>query len=69
MSVTHSDWFQKIMDEALASPPDRDPVPALKPPLTPAHGAAEQLQAILLIETFGLPEPSRQPIEYHDLRL
>lgn len=65
--MTYSDWFQKIMDEALASPHSDDPVPALKP--APAHGAAEQLQALLLLEAFGLPKPSRQSIEYHDLRL
>lgn len=67
--MTYSDWFQKIMDEALASPHGHDPVPALAPPTTPAHGAAEQLQAILLIEAFGLPKPSKRPITYHDLRL
>jgi hypothetical protein len=67
--MTYSDWFQKIMDEALASPRRRDPIPALRPPPTPAHGAAEQLQALLLIEAFGLPGPSKRPITYHDLRL
>jgi hypothetical protein len=67
--MTYSDWFQKIMDEALASPRSSDPISALKPPTTPAHGAAEQLQALMLIEAFGLPEPSKQPIAYFDLRL
>ncbi|HEY2397317.1 MAG TPA: hypothetical protein VGH81_15250 [Rudaea sp.] len=68
-SMTYSDWFQKIMDEALAAPSRRDPIPALKPPLTPAQGASEQLQALLLIEGFGLPEPSTDPIRCHDMRL
>ena len=67
--MTYSDWFQKIMDEALAAPHQHDPIPALKAPATAAQGAAEQLQALLLIEAFGLPVPSLEPIRYHDLRL
>jgi len=39
-------------------------------PVDPAHGAAEQLEAILFAEAFGLPLPSRKPIVVHgELRL
>jgi hypothetical protein len=34
-----------------------------------AQGASDQLQALLLIEGFGLPKPSTEPITYSDLRM
>lgn len=67
--MTYSDWFQKIVDEALLSPHCDDPIPALKAPATPAQGAAEQLQALLVIEAFGLPKPSAEPVSHRELLL
>lgn len=66
-SIDYSSWYQEMLDEALASPTARDPIPRLPPPATPEEGAAELRQVLLLIEGFGLPEPDPKPIRWHTM--
>ena len=68
-STDYSDWFQEIVEEALTAPDQRDAIPSLPPPSTPEEGAARLLEALLLMEGFGLPKPDPTPIRYHTLLL
>jgi len=62
-------WLIRIAEEALHGAAPRDRLPPLPVPVDSAHGAAEQLEAILLAEAFGLPPPSREPIVHGELVL
>ncbi|MGA9341956.1 MAG: hypothetical protein WBV61_06435 [Rhodanobacteraceae bacterium] len=64
-------WLLQTADDALARisgrPRRHAPAPAQPPPASSAEGAAEQLEAMLLVEAFGLPEPSSEPIVHRTL--
>jgi len=64
-----SAWLIRVAEEALHGPASRNQPPPLPVPADSAHGAAEQLEAILLAEAFGLPPPSREPIVHGKLLL
>ena len=62
-------WLIRTAEEALRTASRHDPWPQLPPPANPARGAAEQLEAIVLAEAFGLPPASREPIVHGELLL
>lgn len=69
-STEPSDWWRKKIDEALATPRLRvaEPPPPPYPP-SPAAGVDDLFEILVAIESFGLPAPSRDRIEYTTLLL
>jgi hypothetical protein len=69
-STEPSDWWRRKIDEALAAAPLRVAEPPPLPyPSTPSAGVEDLLEILVAIESFGLPEPSRERIEYTTLLL
>ena len=69
-STERSDWWRKKIDEALDAGPSRveePPPPAW--PRSAASGVEDLFELLVVIESFGLPEPSRERIEYATLLL
>jgi hypothetical protein len=63
-------WWREKADEALAAGNPRVAEPPPPPyPRSPKAGADDLLEILLVIEGFGLPEPSREPIRYKALVL
>jgi hypothetical protein len=69
-STEPSDWWREKIDDALAASDlrVREPPPAPYPP-SPEAGVDDLFEILVAIESFGLPEASREPIEYAALLL
>jgi hypothetical protein len=69
-STGPSDWWREKIDDALAAGDLRVSEPPPPPyPSSPEAGVDDLFEILLTIESFGLPEPSRERIEYGTLRL
>ena len=69
-STEPSDWWRRRIDEALGAAPLRvEEPPPLAYPQSPASGVDDLFEILVVIESFGLPEPSRDRIEYATLLL
>jgi hypothetical protein len=69
-STEPSDWWREKIDDALAAGKLRvSEPPPLPYPLSPKAGVDDLLEILVAIESFGLPEPSRERIEYVKLLL
>ena len=69
-STEHSSWLSQKMDEALAAPNSRVCEPPPPPyPSSPEAGADDLLEILAVIESFGVPKPSREKIIYTKLLL
>lgn len=69
-STELSDWWREKIDEALAAGPPLVAEPPPPPyPSSPAAGVEDLFEILRTIEGFGLPEPSRERIEYTTLLL
>ena len=63
-------WWRQKIDEALGASPLRIEEPSPLPyPASAANGVEDLLEILVVIESFGLPEPSRERIEYTTLLL
>jgi hypothetical protein len=69
ISTEPSDWWRAKIDEALAAPSRVAEPPPPPYPATPSAGAADLLEILVAIESFGIPEPSRERIVYGTLLL
>jgi hypothetical protein len=64
------DWWREKADEALAANGARVSGPAPPPcPQSPKAGVDDLFEILAAIEGFGLPEPSRDWIQYKTLLL
>ena len=68
-STEHSDWWREKIDAALAAPTRVSEPQPLPYPSSAAAGIADLFEILVVIEGFGMPEPSRDRIEYRDLLL
>jgi hypothetical protein len=69
-STEPSDWWRQKIDEALAAPRSRvEEPPPLPYPASASAGASDLFEILVVIESFGLPAPSRDRIEYTTLLL
>jgi hypothetical protein len=65
-----SDWWREKIDEALAAGDSRISEPPPPPyPSSPEAGVDDLFEILVAIESFGLPMPSRERIEYTTLLL
>lgn len=64
------DWWREKADEALAAGGLRvsEPPPPAYPD-SPKAGVDDLFEILVVIESFGIPEPSRDPIQYTTLVL
>jgi hypothetical protein len=64
------DWWREKADEALAAGDSRvsEPPPP-DYPRSPKAGVDDLFEILVVIEGFGLPEPSRERIQYTTLLL
>jgi hypothetical protein len=64
-STEPSDWWREKIDEALAASALRVSEPPPPPyPSSPEAGIDDLFEILVVIEVSGLPEPSREQIEY-----
>lgn len=64
------DWWRAKADEALAAGDSRISEPPPPPyPRSPKAGVDDLFEILVAIEGFGLPEPSRERIQYTTLLL
>jgi len=64
------DWLREKIDEALVAGESRIAEPPPPPyPASPDAGVSDLFDILVAIESFGLPEPSREPIAYSKLLL
>jgi hypothetical protein len=69
-STEPSDWWRRKIDEALdASRLRVEEPPPLPYPPSVASGVDDLFEILVVIESFGIPEPSRERIEYATLLL
>ncbi len=69
-STAPSGWWQQKIDEALGASHLRVEEPPPAPyPTSAVSGVDDLLEILVVIESFGLPEPSRERIEYTTLLL
>ena len=63
-------WWRQKIDDALGASPFRvEEPPPPSYPASAASGVEDLLELLVVIEGFGLPEPSRERIEYTTLLL
>lgn len=63
-------WWRQKIDDALGSSHLRIEEPPPAPyPASAASGVEDLLELLVVIESFGMPEPSRERIEYTTLLL